>query len=126
MNILKHEEIILFQQEKILSYLFLMVNLSTSSSSNVMKVHEIIDALIEYTDIHFKDKEVVLESLANINTHSHSVLHQQLFNQAKVMKNRILNGEDLLPELILFFVNNILIPINQTNNFEITREGVVS
>lgn len=102
------EKIVDFQHKKIFTYLNILIVAANDKETQRHTLKNIIDALIEYTVLHFEDEEIVLESIGYPDLKKHKKIHAECSRQVLDFKKRFEMGEVVIDELILFIKNWVL------------------
>jgi len=99
-DLLTGDEIVDFQHKKLFSYLNILIAASRSKEINSPTVKNTLDALIEYTIIHFEDEEIVLENINYPLTSAHQKKHKEFSTKILELQARFRAGEDIVSELV--------------------------
>jgi hypothetical protein len=110
------ENILLASQEKLLNYLFLLIDISNDKYTKTHVVRDIVASLLEHTILYFEQKSIALEILDTNNVQAYLDRHNHVSVQLFELKKRMDNGEDVLLDLLQFYTNEILHPVSLENS----------
>lgn len=112
-DLITGEKIVDFQHKVIFNYLNFLILSAKSKETQQVVLKNALNALVEYTVIHFEDEEMVLESIGYPDLAKHRKIHHDCAKHILDFKQRFEAGEDMIDELILFIKNWIVEHIKQ-------------
>lgn len=99
------DEVVDYQHKKIFYYLNILIATTDRKDIAFHILQNTINGLVEYTNIHFADEEMILQSLNCPDFEIHQKEHRACANQILSFKQRFDKGEDIRVELIAFIKN---------------------
>lgn len=94
------DEIVDFQHKKLFGYLNILIMAANNKQTQPATIKNTIDALVEYTIIHFEDEEIVLENLGYPGLPQHQNWHKDFAIKILNLQKRYNSGEDIIVELV--------------------------
>lgn len=101
------------QHKKLFSYVNALILANNSNEENSIQVNRTLTSLIQYTEIHFEEEEMILQKNNYPDFEKHQASHQQFTKLMKEFKSRFENGEKILPGLLEFTQEWLVIHITK-------------
>ncbi len=84
-----------------------------NQEENSLEVKRTVASLIEYTEIHFQEEEMILQKNNYPDFEKHQATHQQFTKLMNEFKSRLEKGEKILPGLLEFTQEWLVIHITK-------------
>jgi hemerythrin len=94
------DEIVDFQHKKLFGYLNILILVFNTNQPQPVIIKNTMDALVEYTMIHFEDEEIVLENIGYPDIVLHQKWHKEFATKILDLQQRLKAGENIIPELV--------------------------
>lgn len=99
------DKVLDYQHKKIINYLNIIKTTQTYEQVPFSVLRNVINGLIEHTEAHFLDEELVLNAIDYPEIKDHQKEHADFTEQISKFKIRIDNREDVRHELNLYLDN---------------------
>lgn len=112
-DLLTGDEVIDFQHKKLFEYLNILSAITKSKHPHPTALKNTINTLIEFTNLHFDDEEIVLANMGYPELLAHQEMHHTFREKALYFKLRFDKNEDITSELIIFIQDHLVVHIGQ-------------
>jgi len=96
------------QHQQLFKLLGLIRKASESDADREDLIEKSLNALIEYTQVHFRDEEALMEQIQFPGFSEHRELHDNLIHEVENMLDELQDGEYLLIDELMLFLTDWL------------------
>ena len=96
------------QHQQLFKLLGLIHKAAASNVNREALIEKSLNTLVEYTQIHFRDEEALMENIGYPLFEPHRKLHDELIQRVENLSEDFYNGEYLLVDELLLFLRDWL------------------